>query len=138
MCSIKFTTRSIVWGTIFEFIYILSAIYTVWFFNRNTPHDENTDKFRKKMLFKYILYISASVIMFLSIGITGIASLLAKTTKNQAGLVASEIISDISSTAGPVILCFGRLAHPKIKDKLLGLFGEDFRKRSSTSKKISK
>ena len=76
MCSVLATTRSITWGTVFEFIYILSAIYTVWFFNKNCPKDESTIKFRKKILIKYIIYITATVLMFLTLGISSIVSTL--------------------------------------------------------------
>jgi len=79
MCSVLVTIRSVAWGTIFEFLYILSAFYTVWFFNKNIPKDETTLPYRNKMIKRYVVYISASVIMFISLGISSIMSRISST-----------------------------------------------------------
>lgn len=107
MCSVLVTTRSIIYGTLFEFMYIFSGIYTLWFFYKNCPKDETTDSFRTKMLFKYIIYIGATVIMFISLGIAGIASELSE--KKPTVLLVCELISNISATIAPIILCLSRL-----------------------------
>jgi len=52
-------------------------------------------------------------------------------------LLACEIIANIASTIGPIILCLSRLTHPKILENVLGLFGDDFRKRSLSTKSLT-
>lgn len=61
------------------------------------------------MLIKYIIYISGTIVMFISLGIAGTASDFSH--KNTTVLLVCEIIANISATMAIIILCIAKLSY---------------------------
>jgi hypothetical protein len=115
MCTPTLDTDSIIFVIAVEMFYVFTALYTIWFFYQNLPDDPSIHEFKKKVFIRYIVYLIATVVMFVCLGVSNVGIEIFKGRPNSnAILVSWIIIGNVATCMAPVILVGARLKNPKI------------------------
>ncbi|CAD8103746.1 unnamed protein product [Paramecium primaurelia] len=112
---------------VFEFVYIISALYTIWYFYQNLPNDVTFRTNKKSSLIRYVMYIISTIFLSCFTLLSTFIQTSEHPSYQPANLDTVMMISTCSFyTLGSGILCYQRVKNPALLRKIVNMVHKAF------------